>query len=124
MLRYWLLSRLGKRVLRPGGLKLTRALLDGLAIGPVDEVVEFAPGLGVTARMILQRCPRCYAGAERDAKAMQWTARQLPTNPNISAVVGRADQTSLPAASASVVIGDAMLSMNTEAGLESPQMPS
>jgi hypothetical protein len=65
---HWLLSRLGKRVVRPGGLKLTRALLDGLAIGPADEVVEFAPGLGVAARMTLQRCPRCYTGAERDAK--------------------------------------------------------
>ena len=110
---HWLLARLGKRVLRPGGLGLTRALLDGLAIGPADKVVEFAPGLGVTARMILQRRPRCYTDVERDAKAMQWTARQLPPNPNISVVVGRADQTSLPAASASVVIGEAMLSMNT-----------
>ncbi len=110
---HWLLARLGKRVLRPGGLGLTRALLDGLAIGPADEVVEFAPGLGVTARMILQRGPRCYTGVERDAKAMQWTVRQLPPNPNISVVVGKADQTSLPAASASVVIGEAMLSMNT-----------
>ena len=75
---HWLLARLGKRVLRPGGLGLTRALLDGLAIGPADEVVEFAPGLGVTARMILQRGPRCYTGVERDAKATQWTVRQLP----------------------------------------------
>ena len=75
---HWLLARLGKRVLRPGGLELTRALLDGLAIGPADEVVEFAPGLGVTARMILQRGPRRYTGVERDQKAMQWTARQLP----------------------------------------------
>ena len=31
---HWLLARLGKRVLRPGGSELTRALLDGLAIGP------------------------------------------------------------------------------------------
>ena len=110
---HWLLARLGKRVLRSGGLELTRALLDGLAIGPADEVVEFAPGLGVTARMILQRGPRCYTGVERDQKAMQWTARQLPLSRDGSVVVGRADQTSLPSASASVVIGEAMLSMNT-----------
>ena len=110
---HWLLARLGKRVLRPGGLKLTRALLDGLAIEPADEVVEFAPGLGVSARMILQRRPRRYTGVERDAKAMQWTARQLPSNPDISVVVGKADRTSLPTASASVVIGEAMLSMQT-----------
>jgi len=110
---HWLLARLGKRVLRPGGLKLTRELLDGLAIGPTDEVVEFAPGLGVTARMILQHKPQRYTGVERDAKAAQWTARQLPSNPDVSVVVGRADQTSLSAGSASVVIGEAMLSMQT-----------
>lgn len=108
---HWLLARLGKRVLRPGGLRLTRALLDGLAIGPADEVVEFAPGLGVTARMILQRGPRRYTGVERDARAAQWTARQLPSNPDVSVVVGRADQTDLASGSASAVIGEAMLSM-------------
>lgn len=110
---HWLLARLGKRVLRPGGLKLTRVLLDELAIGPADEIVEFAPGLGVTARMILEHRPRCYTGVERDVNAAQWTARQLPSDPDISVVVGRADRTSLPAASASVVVGEAMLSMQT-----------
>jgi SAM-dependent methyltransferase len=110
---HWLLARLGKRVLRPGGLKLTRALLDGLAIGAADDVVEFAPGLGVTARMILRRKPRRYTGVERDAKAARWTARQLASNPDVSVAVGRADQTNLPSGSASVVIGEAMLSMQT-----------
>lgn len=111
---HWLLARLGKRVLRPGGLALTRALLDGLAIGAEDDVVEFAPGLGVTARMILARHPRRYVGVERDLKAMQWTARQLPRAGNVTVVVGTADQTTLPVGSASVVIGEAMLSMNPQ----------
>src|SRR6185312_15331393 len=110
---HWLLARLGKRVLRPGGLKLTRELLDALAIGPGDDVVEFAPGLGVTARMILQHKPQRYTGIERDAKAAQWTRRRLPSDPAVSVAVGRADRTTLPAASASVVIGEAMLSMQT-----------
>ena len=44
----------------PGGLELTRQLLHDLAIGERDEVVEFAPGLGVTARMALARKPRSY----------------------------------------------------------------
>ena len=43
---HWLLARLGKRVLRPGGLSLTRRLLESLAIQPSDAVVEFAPGHG------------------------------------------------------------------------------
>ena len=110
---HWLLARLGKRVLRPGGLRLTRALLDGLAIEAADEVVEFAPGLGVTARTILQRKPQRYTGVERDTRAAQWTAKQLPSKADISVVVGRADQTGLPSGSASVVIGEAMLSMQT-----------
>jgi len=105
---------MGKRVLRPGGLGLTRALLDGLAIGKDDDVVEFAPGLGVTARMILDRKPRRYVGVERDPKAMQWTAQRLPQVANVSVVGGAADRTTLPAASASVVIGEAMLTMNTQ----------
>ncbi len=110
---HWLLARLGKRVLRPGGVGLTRELLDGLAIGSADDVVEFAPGLGVTARIILERKPQRYTGVERDTKAAQWTDRQLPSNPDVSVVVGRADQTGLPSESASVVIGEAMLSMQT-----------
>ena len=110
---HWLLARLGKRVLRPGGLKLTRALLDELAIGPSDEVVEFAPGLGVTARMILKRRPQRYTGVERDANARQWTTRQLPSDPNISVIAGTADRTGLPPGCASVVVGEAMLSMST-----------
>jgi len=110
---HWLLARLGKRVLRPGGLALTRAMLNDLAIGNTDEVVEFAPGLGVTARMILQRSPRRYTGIERDAKAARWTEAQLPSTSDASVVVGRAGHTSLPSGSASLVVGEAMLSMQT-----------
>ena len=111
---HWLLARLGKRVLRPGGIGLTEKLLRSLSIGPNDDVVEFAPGLGVTARLILERQPRRYIGVERDVKAMRWTTRQLPQQPNVSVVVGVADETKLPANSASVVLGEAMLSMNTQ----------
>lgn len=45
---HWLLARMGKRVLRPGGLELTHRLLDVLSIDGDDDVVEFAPGLGIT----------------------------------------------------------------------------
>ena len=43
---HWVLAKLGKRVLRPGGLELTRKMLSALSIGEEDDVVEFAPGLG------------------------------------------------------------------------------
>lgn len=111
---HWLLARLGKRVLRPGGLNMTCALLAELAIGIDDSVVEFAPGLGVTACMILNKKPRCYVGVERDSKAAQWTARRLPEKPNISVAVGAADRSGLAAGSASVVLGEAVLTMQTQ----------
>uniref|UniRef100_UPI001C68D3FE hypothetical protein n=1 Tax=Streptomyces shenzhenensis TaxID=943815 RepID=UPI001C68D3FE len=43
---HWLLARLGKRVLRPGGVELTRWMLDALGVDPQDRVVELAAGLG------------------------------------------------------------------------------
>jgi len=109
---HWLLARLGKRVLRPGGLAMTHALLEDLAIGNADDVVEFAPGLGVTTRLVLERKPRSYIGVERDATAAAWTSQRLPARPEVSVRVGPADETGLVADVASVVIGEAMLSMN------------
>lgn len=107
---HWLLARMGKRVLRPGGLELTRQLLDALAFGESDDVLEFAPGLGVTARMTLARKPRSYTAIERDREAAAVVNRYL-SGENQRCVVGTAEQTHLPDASASVVYGEAMLSM-------------
>lgn len=111
---HWLLARLGKRVLRPGGLPTTQALLEALAIGTGDDVVEFAPGLGATAHLILNKKPQTYVGIERDSMAARWTARQLPAKSNISVSVGTADRTGLSAGSASIVLGEAMLTMQTQ----------
>jgi hypothetical protein len=51
---HWLLARLGKRVLRPGGVELTNRLL-ALADVRDADVVELAPGLGRTAAEIIER---------------------------------------------------------------------
>lgn len=40
---HWILASLGKRVLRPGGLKTTRWMIEGLDVTGQDEVIEFAP---------------------------------------------------------------------------------
>lgn len=69
----WLLARLGKRVLRSGGLGMTQALLADLNIGTSDNMVEFEPGLGVTAHSLLEK-RKIRGGVERNAKAVQWTA--------------------------------------------------
>ena len=111
---HWLLARLGKRVLRPGGIELTRQMLDALDIGGSDEVVEFAPGLGVTARTTLARGPRSYIGIERDDRAAQHVRRYL-SGESQQCLVGRAEETGLPAKSASVLYGEAMLTMQTAA---------
>ena len=65
---HWLLARLGKRVLRPGGLEMTHSLLAHAAVAGAD-VVELAPGLGRTARDILDRGPRSYVGVDADPQA-------------------------------------------------------
>lgn len=111
---HWLLASMGKRVLRPGGIELTRQLLLELAIGERDEVVEFAPGLGVTARMTLARKPRSYTAIERDRKAAATVGTYL-TEPHQQCIVETAEQTGLPSGSASVVYGEAMLSMQPAA---------
>lgn len=113
---HWLLARLGKRVLRPGGLELTRRLLSRLNIGPTDDVVELAPGLGVTASLIIQKKPASYRGIERDEEAAGITREAISAAGVIS--VGHAEATGLPDGSASVVIGEAMLTMQPQAHKE------
>jgi len=66
---HWLLARLGKRVLRPGGAELTRRMVADLAVTSEDDVVEFAPGLGHTAELVLRSDPHSYTGVEADNKA-------------------------------------------------------
>src|SRR5678816_2952966 len=107
---HWLLAKMGKRVLRPGGLELTRDMLDRLAINARDSVVEFAPGLGVTARMTLSRQPVSYTAVERDEAAAAEVGSYL-AGPHQRCQLGSAEQTGLPEQSATVVYGEAMLTM-------------
>ena len=65
---HWVLARAGKTVLRPGGLALTTWALKR-AVLPGSDVVEFAPGLGVTASAIIGVGPASYVGVERDPNA-------------------------------------------------------
>jgi SAM-dependent methyltransferase len=110
---HWLLARLGKRVLRPGGAALTAALLDRADLGGTD-VVELAPGLGRTARDILDRHPRSYVGVDADPAAAAAVARSIGGSGQT--VVADAAATALPDACADVVIGEAMLTMQGDRG--------
>jgi cyclopropane fatty-acyl-phospholipid synthase-like methyltransferase len=109
---HWVLSRLGKRVLRPGGMELTRRMLDALGVEAKDDVVEFAPGLGLTAQLTLKRHPASYTAVERDAAAAE-IVRSCLKGSRQKCVTGSADQTGLPAEVATVVYGEAMLTMQT-----------
>ena len=110
---HWVLARLGKRVLRPGGIKMTRQLLEALQTGPADDVVEFAPGMGATARMTLSTQPASYTAVERDEAAGRQVRRYLH-GANQRCIVGTAEATGLERACASVVYGEAMLTMQTK----------
>jgi SAM-dependent methyltransferase len=107
---HWLLAQMGKRVLRPGGLQLTHQLLADLDIQATDDVVEFAPGLGITARLTLSRNPATYVAVERDPDAANTVRRHLSGTPH-RCITGSAEETGLPSACATVVYGEAMLSM-------------
>ena len=107
---HWLLAKLGKHVLRPGGLALTRTMLNQLNIQPRDSVIEFAPGLGVTARMALSRQPATYTAIERDEAAAD-KVRSFMREPQQRCLAGTAEQTGLPDQSGTVVYGEAMLTM-------------
>lgn len=109
---HWALARAGKRVLRPGGLALTRKMIDALAISSSDRVVEFAPGLGVTARMVLRSKPLKYWGVEREPAAAA-RLKALLQKGSAQIIAAQAEHSGLPSTCASVVYGEAMLSMQT-----------
>lgn len=107
---HWLMARLGKRVLRPGGIETTRWLLEHAGIAATDDVVELAPGLGRTAQEILARGPASYVGVERDEAAADFARARL-ARPGVHILRGDASRVQLPDASATLVVGEAMLSM-------------
>ena len=110
---HWVLARLGKRVLRPGGMELTRLMLKHLDVTPADDVIEFAPGVGTTARLTIALVPSSYTAVEQDNAAAE-IVRSYLAGPKQQCVVGSATKTGLPSESATIVYGEAMLTMQTE----------
>lgn len=108
---HWLLARLGKRVLRPGGIELTRTLLDAARVADAD-VVELAPGLGRTAAEIIALGPRSYRGVDEDPVAARAVQAIISSHGTVH--TGDAAHSGLPSDSADVVIGEAMLTMQND----------
>ncbi|MGO2140556.1 MAG: class I SAM-dependent methyltransferase [Leucobacter sp.] len=108
---HWLLAKLGKRVLRPGGRELTRRMLEAARIEGSD-VVELAPGLGHTAQEIVHLAPRSYRGVDMDPDAVAQVNKRL----GLDGAVVHADAaaTGFDSDSADVVFGEAMLTMHAD----------
>lgn len=111
---HWLLAKMGKRVLRPGGIELTRRVLTEAAPTSTDRIVEFGPGVGQTAEMLLAVQPAQYLGVD---------VRDVEDNPLLDVLAGHqnatlvnadAQQTGLDDGCASLVVGEAMLTMQSD----------
>jgi SAM-dependent methyltransferase len=111
---HWMLGRLGKRVMRPGGFGPSRRMIANLGITESDDVIELWPGLGRTAALALANHPRSYLGVERgEAEAAR--ARAQLDGPNRRCIVAPAHRTGLPDSSASVLYGEALLTLEPSA---------
>ena len=108
-----LLARMGKQVLRPGGRELTDELLSELSVGPGDHVVELAPGVGATAKLVFERNPSGYTGIERDVDAAA-KVNARAKNYRYQCIVGAAHETHLANNSSHVVLCEAVLTMQSE----------
>ena len=110
---HWLLAKMGKKVLRPGGREMTLNLIDNLAIEPRDHLVEFAPGLGKTASSLVEKNPKSYTGIDADEEAVEFLRNNIKGK-NLKFIHGKASQTGLESGLADKVIGEAMLTMQAD----------
>lgn len=108
---HWLLARLGRRVLRPGGLALTQAMLNQAHLDNAD-VCEFAPGIGRTAEEIIAHKPHSYVGIDRNADVVDIVNNIVRDYGEVR--LANAQDTHLPAESVDVVVGEAILSMQSD----------
>lgn len=108
---HWILAKMGKRVLRPGGKQLTDKLVNALQISSQDTFVEFAPGMGYTASVILSKHPQYYTGIELNEEATARLRLKLNGTQNAKIINSTAAHTGLEDSSVDKVLGEAMLTM-------------
>lgn len=111
---HWILANMGKRVLRPGGKELTKKLVESLHINGHDDFVEFAPGMGFTASMILSKKPHSYSGIELNEEAANRLKTKINGNPSATIINTSAAQTGLKDCCVDKVLGEAMLTMQAD----------
>ncbi|MDO5723540.1 MAG: class I SAM-dependent methyltransferase [Flaviflexus sp.] len=108
---HWLLASLGKRVLRPGGIEMTEHILHRAAPSSADRIVEFGPGVGRTAQILLAANPAAYTAVDPNPEGAPALAKVLAGHENTRVVVADAQDTGLPDGCADLVVGEAMLTM-------------
>ena len=113
---HWLLAKLGKRILRPGGRALTAKLLEQAKPAGDDDIVELGPGVGATAEVLLRANPRSYRGVDPNPEGRDAVKNILKKHPRADYVVADARETGLEDASADLVVGEAMLTIQDDAG--------
>ena len=113
---HWLLAKLGKRILRPGGRALTAKLLEQAKPAGDDDIVELGPGVGATAEVLLRANPRSYRGVDPNPEGRDAVKNILKKHPRADYVVADARETGLEDACADLVVGEAMLTIQDDAG--------
>lgn len=117
---YLLLARLEKKVLRPGGIELTRKMLAALDITEADHVIEYAPGTGVTAGLTLEKNPASYTAIEKDPGLAKLLEERLLTAPRRRCIVADASKPiDLPDQCATVIYGESMMTIHSPERKES-----
>lgn len=107
---HWILAKLGKKVLRPGGRLLTEWLVRNLEITSKDDVVEFAPGLGFTGSIACSYKPFSYTGVDMNKEAAVLAKKNIRYD-KARVIIADAADTQLPDVFADKVYGEAMLTM-------------
>ena len=110
---HWLLARMGKRVLRPGGKELTTKMISKLNVNPSSVVVEFAPGMGNTSRLIFSKNPKEYFGVDQSEEAVS-NLNSITNNRAYRFVKRNILDSELYDDLATVVLGEAVLTMQTD----------
>lgn len=110
---HWILAKMGKKVLRPGGKELTLKMIENLSINHKDNIVEFAPGLGFTASIALKKEPESYTGVELNEEAASILRKKIKGK-NRKIIIGNAANSILEPNSSDKVYGEAMLTMQSD----------
>ena len=112
---HWLLAKMGKKVLRPGGKELTEKLVENLHITNQDNVIEFAPGVGYTANLTIHKNPKSYTGVDADDEAISFLKNKFKDEQlHPTFINGDAEKTGLDEGCATKIYGEAMLTMHAD----------